>query len=97
MPSLRMYEDQCKADREGVDSDASSSEAPAGRDQVHSPLGGGSSPLRFSRPNRGGCLFLVWSPKSPDDAAETVMCQLRLCAGAKYAASFVSLLGGGVH
>lgn len=57
MPSLRMYEDQCKADREGVDSDASSSEAPAGRDQVHSPLGGGSSPLRFSRPSRGQCLF----------------------------------------
>lgn len=53
MPSLRMYEDQCKADREGADSDASSSEPPAGRDAVHSPLGGGSSPLRFSRPSRG--------------------------------------------
>lgn len=58
MPSLRMYEDQCKVDREGVDSDASSSEAPAGRDQVHSPLGGGSSPLRFGRPNRGECSSL---------------------------------------
>lgn len=53
MPSLRMYEDQCKADREGADSDASSSEAPAGRDTVHSPLGAGTSPLRFSRPSRG--------------------------------------------
>ncbi|XP_029963925.1 T-box transcription factor TBX2b isoform X1 [Salarias fasciatus] len=52
MPSLRMYEDQCKADRDGADSDASSSEAAAGRDAVHSPLGAGSSPLRFSRPGR---------------------------------------------
>lgn len=58
MPSLRMYEDQCKADREGADSDASSSETPAGRDQVHSPLGGASSPLRFSRPSRGECSSL---------------------------------------
>ncbi|KAF7644195.1 hypothetical protein LDENG_00226190 [Lucifuga dentata] len=39
MPSLRMFEDQCKADREGADSDASSSDPPAGRDAVHSPLG----------------------------------------------------------
>lgn len=53
MPSLRMYEDQCKADREGADSDASSSEAPTGRDAVHSPLGAGTSPLRFSRASRG--------------------------------------------
>ncbi|GLD52975.1 T-box transcription factor TBX2 isoform X2 [Lates japonicus] len=52
MPSLRMYEDQCKVDREGADSDASSSEPPAGRDTVHSPLGAGTSPLRFSRPSR---------------------------------------------
>ncbi|AWO98449.1 putative T-box transcription factor TBX2 [Scophthalmus maximus] len=52
MPSLRMYEDQCKADREGADSDASSSEPPGGRDAVHSPLGAGSSPLRFSRASR---------------------------------------------
>lgn len=56
MPSLRMYEDQCKADREGADSDASSSEPPAGRDAVHSPVGGGTSPLRFSRPSRGETL-----------------------------------------
>ncbi|XP_060928798.1 T-box transcription factor TBX2b isoform X2 [Limanda limanda] len=52
MPSLRMYEDQCKADREGADSDASSSDPPAGRDTVHSPLGDGSSPLRFTRASR---------------------------------------------
>ncbi|XP_029027843.1 T-box transcription factor TBX2b isoform X2 [Betta splendens] len=52
MPSLRMYEDQCKADREGADSDASSSEAPTTRDAVHSPLGSSTSPLRFSRPSR---------------------------------------------
>ena len=61
MPSLRMYEDQCKADREGADSDASSSEPPTGRDAVHSPLGADISPLRFSRPSRGQtcyCLFL---------------------------------------
>lgn len=47
-----MYEDQCKADRDGADSDASSSEPTAGRDAAHSPLGAGSSPLRFSRPSR---------------------------------------------
>ncbi|XP_053278915.1 T-box transcription factor TBX2b isoform X1 [Pleuronectes platessa] len=52
MPSLRMYEDQCKADREGADSDASSSDPQPGRDTVHSPLGDGSSPLRFSRASR---------------------------------------------
>uniref|UniRef100_A0AAV2J544 T-box domain-containing protein n=1 Tax=Knipowitschia caucasica TaxID=637954 RepID=A0AAV2J544_KNICA len=44
MPSLRLYEDQCK-DREGADSDASSSETPAGA--THSPLGPGASPLHF--------------------------------------------------
>lgn len=49
MPSLRMYEDQCK-DRE-ADSDASSSEPNTGRDTAHSPLGPGGSPLRF-RPGR---------------------------------------------
>ncbi|KAM4627964.1 T-box transcription factor TBX2b isoform 2-T2 [Polymixia lowei] len=51
LPSLRMYEDQCKADRE-ADSDASSSEPATGRDAVHSPSGPASSPLRFSRPSR---------------------------------------------
>ncbi|CAL8344236.1 unnamed protein product [Arctogadus glacialis] len=52
LPSLRMYEDQCKTDREGADSDASSSEPTPGRDSGHSPLGTSSSPLRFSRTNR---------------------------------------------
>ncbi|XP_066551675.1 T-box transcription factor TBX2b [Amia ocellicauda] len=52
LPSLRMYEDQCKADRDGGDSDASSTEPTTGRDTVHSPLGPSSSPLRFSRTSR---------------------------------------------
>lgn len=52
LPSLRMYEDQCKVDREGADSDASSSEPATGREAIHSPLGPASSPLRFSRPSR---------------------------------------------
>ena len=53
LPSLRMYEDQCKTDREGADSDASSGEPTPGRDPVHSPMGTASSPLQFSRPGRG--------------------------------------------
>ncbi|XP_010866896.1 T-box transcription factor TBX2b isoform X4 [Esox lucius] len=52
LPSLRMYEDQCKADRDGGDSDASSSELTTGRDASHSPIGPKSSPLRFSRISR---------------------------------------------
>ncbi|XP_067102975.1 T-box transcription factor TBX2b [Osmerus mordax] len=52
LPSLRMYDDQCKADRDGGDSDASSSEPTAGRDTVHSPSGPVSSPLRLSRTSR---------------------------------------------
>ncbi|KAM6932637.1 T-box transcription factor TBX2b [Lycodopsis pacificus] len=52
MPSLRMFEDQCKADRDGADSDDSSSEPPTSRDAVHSPLGADTSPLRFSRSSR---------------------------------------------
>ncbi|XP_028662884.1 T-box transcription factor TBX2b isoform X1 [Erpetoichthys calabaricus] len=52
LPSLRMYEDQCKADRDGGDSDASSTEPPAGRDPIHSPLGPIASPLRFNRSSR---------------------------------------------
>lgn len=61
MPSLRMFEDQCKADRDGADSDASSSEPPTGRDATRSPLGADTSPLRFSRPSRGKmtCCFLL--------------------------------------
>ncbi|KAK6475611.1 T-box mRNAion factor TBX2b isoform X1 [Huso huso] len=52
LPSLRMYEDQCKADRDCLDSDASSSDPTPGRDTVHSPLGPASSPLRFNRGSR---------------------------------------------
>lgn len=47
-----MYEDQCKVDRDGADSDASSSEPTTGRDAGHSP-GPVSSPLRFNRSSRG--------------------------------------------
>ncbi|XP_041092452.1 T-box transcription factor TBX2b isoform X1 [Polyodon spathula] len=52
LPSLRMYEDQCKADRDCLDSDASSSDPAPGRDTVHSPLCPASSPLRFNRGSR---------------------------------------------
>lgn len=47
-----MYEDQCKVDRDGADSDASSSEPTTGRDAGHSP-GPVSSPLRLNRGSRG--------------------------------------------
>ncbi|KAJ8403898.1 hypothetical protein AAFF_G00347660 [Aldrovandia affinis] len=55
LPSLRMYEDPCKGDRDVGDSDASSNEPTPGRDA--SPLGPVSSPLRFSRLGRDekGC------------------------------------------
>ncbi|XP_051552072.1 T-box transcription factor TBX2b-like isoform X1 [Myxocyprinus asiaticus] len=49
LPSMRMYDDQCKADRDGEDSDDSSCEQTAGRDSVHSPTGPVSSPLKFNR------------------------------------------------
>ncbi|MCI4385884.1 hypothetical protein PGIGA_G00055790 [Pangasianodon gigas] len=53
LPSLHMYEvGQCKVDREGADSDASSGEQAAARDSVHSPLGPATSPLTFTRANR---------------------------------------------
>lgn len=52
LPSLRMYEDQCKVDRDGGESDASSSEAATGRDAGHSPEPV-SSPLTFNRSSRG--------------------------------------------
>uniref|UniRef100_A0A8C1PM80 T-box transcription factor 2b n=1 Tax=Cyprinus carpio TaxID=7962 RepID=A0A8C1PM80_CYPCA len=51
LPSLRMYEDQCKVDRDGADSDASSSEPTTGRDAGHSP-GPVSSPLIYNRSSR---------------------------------------------
>lgn len=53
LPSLRMYEDQCKVDRDGADSDESSCDQPTGRDSVHSPLGDVTSPLKFNRTSRG--------------------------------------------
>ncbi|XP_030648601.1 T-box transcription factor TBX2a [Chanos chanos] len=52
LPSLRMYEDQCKVDRDGGDSDASSCEQTTGRDSVSSPLGPVTSPLKFNRSGR---------------------------------------------
>ncbi|XP_005986878.1 T-box transcription factor TBX2b [Latimeria chalumnae] len=52
LPSLRMYEEQCKPDRDGAESDASSSEPPQGRDTLHSPLGAEPSPLRLNRNSR---------------------------------------------
>ncbi|XP_073471355.1 T-box transcription factor TBX2 [Aquarana catesbeiana] len=52
LPSLRMYEEQCKQDRDGADSDSSSCDPAPGRDTLHSPLGTEPSPLRLSRSNR---------------------------------------------
>lgn len=52
LPSLRMYEDQCKVDRDGGDSDASSCEQATGNDSVHSPLRNVTSPLKFNRTSR---------------------------------------------
>ncbi|XP_043095284.1 T-box transcription factor TBX2a isoform X2 [Puntigrus tetrazona] len=49
LPSMRLYDDQCKADRDGGDSDDSSCEQTAGRDSVHSPIGPAASPLKFNR------------------------------------------------
>lgn len=37
LPSLRVYEDQCKGDRDGGDSDASSSDQPSVRESMRSP------------------------------------------------------------
>ncbi|OCT94975.1 hypothetical protein XELAEV_18012659mg [Xenopus laevis] len=52
LPSLRMYEEQCKADRDGAESDASSCDPAPGRDSLHSPLSAEPSPLRLHRNNR---------------------------------------------
>ncbi|XP_055056336.2 T-box transcription factor TBX2a [Misgurnus anguillicaudatus] len=49
LPSMRIYDDQCKVDRDGGDSDASSCDQTAGRDSVHSPTGTLASPLNFNR------------------------------------------------
>ncbi|KAG9265460.1 T-box transcription factor TBX2 [Astyanax mexicanus] len=53
LPSLHMYDvGQCKVDRDGGDSDASSGEPPSGRETAHSPLRPASSPLTFTRSAR---------------------------------------------
>ncbi|KAG1951784.1 T-box transcription factor TBX2b [Pimephales promelas] len=68
LPSLRMYEDQCKVDRDGADSDASSSEPTTGRDAAHSP-GPVSSPLRLNRGSRDDktCTDSEQELDNPDD------------------------------
>ncbi|XP_016309601.1 T-box transcription factor TBX2b-like isoform X1 [Sinocyclocheilus anshuiensis] len=48
LPSMRMFDDQSKVDRDGADSDASSCEQ-TGRDSVHSPIEPATSPLKFNR------------------------------------------------
>ncbi|XP_070587123.1 T-box transcription factor TBX2 [Erythrolamprus reginae] len=52
LPSLRMYEDPCKQDRDGGESDASSCEPAPVRDSLHSPLATTPSPLRVHRNSR---------------------------------------------
>ncbi|KAL4647190.1 T-box transcription factor TBX2 [Arapaima gigas] len=73
LPSLRLYEDQCKVDRDGGDSDASSSEPATGRETAHSPLGPASSPLRFGRPSR--------DEKTLTDSEQELDHQEERCAG----------------
>ncbi|NXS93390.1 TBX2B factor, partial [Jacana jacana] len=53
LPSLRMYEEPCKPDRDGGESDASSCEPSAVRDALHSPVGALPSPLRLKGSSRG--------------------------------------------
>ncbi|XP_068766331.1 T-box transcription factor TBX2 [Struthio camelus] len=52
LPSLRMYEEPCKPDRDGGESDASSCEPAAGRDALHSPGVAVPSPLRLKGSGR---------------------------------------------
>ncbi|NXG56990.1 TBX2B factor, partial [Hemiprocne comata] len=52
LPSLRMYEEPCKPDRDGGESDASSCEPSAVRDALHSPVGPLPSPLRLKGTGR---------------------------------------------
>ncbi|XP_041053144.1 T-box transcription factor TBX2b isoform X1 [Carcharodon carcharias] len=49
LPSLRVYEDQCKGDRDGGDSDASSSDQPPARDSLRSPQAVDPVSLQFSQ------------------------------------------------
>lgn len=53
LPALRMYEEPCKPDRDGGESDASSCEPSAVRDALHSPVGALPSPLRLKGSGRG--------------------------------------------
>ncbi|KAK9412538.1 T-box transcription factor TBX2 [Crotalus adamanteus] len=52
LPSLRMYEDPCKQDRDGGESDASSCEPGPVQESLHSPLATTPSPLRVHRNSR---------------------------------------------
>ncbi|NXU47728.1 TBX2A factor, partial [Turnix velox] len=52
LPSLRMYEEPCKPDRDGGESDASSCEPSTVRDPLHSPVGALPSPLRLKGSGR---------------------------------------------
>ncbi|XP_078080742.1 T-box transcription factor TBX2b isoform X1 [Mustelus asterias] len=49
LPSLRVYEDHCKGDRDGGDSDASSSDQPPARESLRSPLAVDPVSLQFSQ------------------------------------------------
>ncbi|XP_020387544.1 T-box transcription factor TBX2b isoform X1 [Rhincodon typus] len=49
LPSLRVYEDQCKGDRDGGDSDASSSDQPLPRESLRSPIAVDPVSLQFSQ------------------------------------------------
>lgn len=53
LPSLRLYEEHCKPERDGAESDASSCEPPPAREPPPSP-GTAPSPLRLHR-TRGAC------------------------------------------
>lgn len=48
LPSLRLYEEHCKPERDGAESDASSCDPPPARDPPQSP-GAAPSPLRLHR------------------------------------------------
>uniref|UniRef100_UPI00398E9747 T-box transcription factor TBX2b isoform X2 n=1 Tax=Pristiophorus japonicus TaxID=55135 RepID=UPI00398E9747 len=52
LPSLRVYEDQCKGDRDGGDSDASSSDQPPARESLRSPLAADPVSLQFSQASK---------------------------------------------
>lgn len=58
-----MYEEPCKPDRDGGESDASSCEPSAVRDALHSPVGALPSPLRLKGSGRGNAAAPI--PPSP--------------------------------